>query len=86
MKAKTKANQSNLNKAIAWLVKYNAFNAKRDVIYDNLECEEYESKELRRINKKCEDSFDKYECYCDELPAYEVARIEKTELFKQGSY
>jgi hypothetical protein len=81
MKAKNKANQGNLNKAISWLKKHNAFNDQRNVIYDNLECDECDSKEWRRINKKCEDSFEKYECYCDELPAYEVARIEKSELY-----
>ena len=32
MKAKTKANQSNLNKAVSWIVKYNAFNNQRDVV------------------------------------------------------
>lgn len=81
MKAKTKANQSNLNKAVSWLAKYNAFNSQRDIISGNLECEEYDSKEWRRINKKCEDSFDKYEGYCYYLPNYEVTRIEKSELY-----
>jgi hypothetical protein len=40
-----------------------------------------ESKEWRRINKKCEDSFQRYAEYCDELPIYEVTRIEKSELY-----
>ena len=81
MKAKIKANQSNLNKAISWLAKHNAFNIQRDIIENNLECDEWDSKEWRRINKKCEDSFEKYEEYCDELPKYEVAKIEKSELY-----
>ena len=78
MKAKTKANQSNLNKAVSWIIKYNAFNNQRDVVEG-----EYgeDCKEWRRINKKCEDSFQRYEEYCDELPKYEVTRIEKSELY-----
>ena len=81
MKAKIKANQSNLNKAVNWLAKYNSFNNERDLIEGNLEVETYDSKEWRRINKKCEDSFEKYEEYCDELPKYEVVKIEKSELY-----
>tara|TARA_R110000765_G_scaffold354305_2_gene444410 strand:+ start:105 stop:350 length:246 start_codon:yes stop_codon:yes gene_type:complete len=81
MKAKTKANQSNLNKAVSWIVKHNAFNIQRDLIEDGLEVYPDESKEWRRINKKCEDSFQRYAEYCDELPIYEVTRIEKSELY-----
>ena len=81
MKAKIKANQSNLDKAISWLTKHNAFNIQRDIIENNLECDECDSKEWKRINKKCEDSFEKYEEYCDELPKYEVAKIEKSDLY-----
>jgi|TARA_B110000046_G_C12776334_1_gene307062 hypothetical protein len=81
MKAKTKANQSNLNKAVSWITKYNAFNIQRDLIEDGLGGNFDESKEWRRINKKCEDSFQRYEEYCDELPKYEVTRIEKSELY-----
>ena len=56
----TPKNQSMVNKAVNWLIKYNEFNAQRDFISDNLECEEYESKEWKSINRKCENSFDKY--------------------------
>ena len=74
-------NQAMVNKAVNWLIKHNAFNNSRDIISDNLECEEDESKEWRQINKKCEDSFDKYQEYCEELPRYEVNNIEKSELY-----
>jgi hypothetical protein len=78
MKAKTKANQSNLNKAISWLSKYNAFNIQRDLVEDE---QGDDTTAWRRINKKCEDSFDKYLDYCYYLPKYEVTRIEKSELY-----
>ncbi len=76
-------NQSAVNKAVNWLVKYNTFNTSRDFISDNLDeyCEEEDSKEWRKVNKKCEDSFDKYQEYCEELPQYEVKNIEKSELY-----
>jgi len=79
-------NQSLVNKAVNWLIKYNSFNNQRDVISDNLEelnayCEEEDSKWWRIMNKKCEDSFDKYQEYCEELPQYEVKNIEKSELY-----
>ena len=76
-------NQSLVNKAVNWLVKYNTFNNERDVISDNLEeyCEAEDSKEWRKVNKKCEDSFDKYQECCEDLPQYEVKNIEKSELY-----
>jgi len=76
-------NQSLVNKAVNWLVKHNTFNNERDVISDNLEeyCEEEDSKWWRIMNKKCEDSFDKYQECCEDLPQYEVKNIEKSELY-----
>jgi hypothetical protein len=78
MIAKVKKNQVNLNRAIKWLEKYNAFNILRDEIEGQ---QENETSEWRRINKKCEDSFDKYQDYCNELPAYQVKLIENSELY-----
>tara|TARA_R110000782_G_scaffold77096_2_gene153128 strand:+ start:250 stop:573 length:324 start_codon:yes stop_codon:yes gene_type:complete len=77
----TPKNQSMVNKAVNWLIKYNEFNTQRDFISDNLECEEYESKEWKSINRKCENSFDKYLDYMSELPKREQAQIEKSELY-----
>ena len=76
-------NQSLVNKAVNYLIWYNTFNNQRDVISDNLEeyCEEEDSKWWRIMNKKCEDSFDKYQECCEELPQYEVKNIEKSELY-----
>ena len=81
MKAKTKANQNNLNKAISWLAKYNAFNDQRDLVENEQEHAGDDTTAWRRINKKCEDSYERYSEYCDELPTYEVTRIEKSELY-----
>jgi len=78
MIAKIKKNQANLNKAIQWLTKYNAFNEQRDIIESE---QESETTAWRRVNKKCEDSFDRYLDYCDELPRYEVKLIEESELY-----
>jgi len=77
----TPKNQSMVNKAVNWLIKYNEFNTQRDFISDNLECYEYESKEWKAINIKCENAFDKYLDYMSELPKREQAQIEKSELY-----
>lgn len=76
-------NQSLVNKAVNYLIWYNTFNNQRDVISDNLEeyCEEEDSKWWRIMNKKCEDSFDKYQECCEDLPQYEVKNIEQSELY-----
>jgi hypothetical protein len=81
IKSITPKNQTLVNKAVKWLVKHNEYNTKRDLISDNLDCEEYDSKEWRQINRKCETSFDKYLEYIDELPKREVKNIEKSELY-----
>lgn len=77
----TKKNQSMVNKAVNWLIKYNEFNTQRDFISDNLECEEDEYKEWKSINRKCENSFDKYLDYMSELPKREQTQIYKSELY-----
>lgn len=62
-------NQSKLNKCIRALLAYNKANDERDAL-DN------EGKRLNSIERKCENLFDKYLTYADELPKYEVKRIE----------
>ena len=74
-------NKSLVSKAYKYLIKYNAYNDERDIIECNLECYPDESTQWRRINKKCEDSFAKYEDILSELPQYEVKVIEKSELY-----
>jgi len=75
--------QSTLNKAVQWLYKHNAFNDQRDAIENELE-HSYMGEQntaWRRINKKCEDSFEKYQEYCCDLPVRQVKLIEKSELY-----
>lgn len=74
-------NKSLVNRAYTWLIKHNTYNNERDIIENNLECYPDDSVQWRRINKKCEDSFDKFECILEELPKYEVKAIEKSELY-----
>lgn len=62
-------NQSKLNKCIRALLAYNKANDERDAL-DN------EGKKVNAIERKCENLFDKYLNYADELPQYEVKRIE----------
>jgi len=81
IKSITPKNQTLVNKAVNWLVKHNEYNTQRDFISDSLECEEWESKEWRQINKKCENSFDKYLEYLNELPRREQQQIEKSKLY-----
>lgn len=81
IKSITPKNQTLVNKAVNWLIKHNEYNSQRDLISDNLECEEYESKEWKSINRKCENSFDKYLYYMSELPKREQQKIEKSELY-----
>ncbi len=70
-------NQSKVNKAIQWMQKYEDANTKRDMICDNLECDEEDSKEYRAINRRCEQAFDKYLEAMEELPKGQQKAIEK---------
>ena len=67
--------QSMVNKATKWLIKYNALNDIRDSQEDEL------SKEWRQANKKCEDAWDKFCEWLDELPKREQENITKSELY-----
>lgn len=73
--------QVTFKRAINWLIKYNKYSDQRDHISGHLECEEYESKEWRAINRKCESSYDKFETYMDELPKREQKVILKSNLY-----
>jgi hypothetical protein len=79
MKAKNPKNNKNFNKAVQWLTKHNILNDQRTLLEDTSEAEYVEDTTAwKRINKKCEDSFDKYMDYCYELPKTDVKTIEKT--------
>jgi hypothetical protein len=70
--AKTKKNQSNLNKAIEWGLKHNAANDMRNRADDNGDLKAYKA-----ANKLCENTFEKYLDYLSELPKSEQKRVEK---------
>lgn len=74
--AKIKKNQSALNKAIQWLEKYNIANDRRDDadVDGNI-------KIYNKYDRVCEKAFDKYLDWCNELPKYEISRIEKSEIY-----
>ena len=66
------------NKAVNWLIKHNEFDRQRNEIDGEFGDD---SNQYERINRKCESSFDKYLDACDELPKYEVKRIENSDLY-----
>ena len=78
MEAKKSTNNKAFNLAIKALIKYNQLDVQRNEIDGEFG---YDSKQYERIERKCQDAFDKYECWCEELPAYEVKRIENSELY-----
>jgi flagellar motility protein MotE (MotC chaperone) len=69
--AKNVKNQSKVNKCVRALVSYNKANDERNVLEND-----GEEKGLNAINRKCENLFDKYLTAADELPKYELKRIE----------
>ena len=76
MKAKTSKNQSLLNKVVKSLTKYNDLNNQRDIA-DN----DGDDKMVSKLNRMCENSWDKYSKFFQELPKYEQKNIEKSDLY-----
>lgn len=76
LQAKNKKHQTNFKKAINWLIKYNSFNDIRNIAEGD-----GNEKEYNRVNKKCENSYDKFLDYMEELPKYEQNKIYKSELY-----
>jgi len=77
-KAINKKNQPLVNKAVRLLIQYNELNDKRDVIENN---EGDDTTTFRRIDRKCELVFDKYQDACLDLPIRETKAIEKSNLY-----
>ena len=67
---------TNVNKSIAWNTKYDILSSERDVIEGKYEYPE-ETTEWKRINRKCEDAYDKYTTYMEQLPKYLQKLVEK---------
>ena len=76
LQAKNKKHQGKFNKALSWLIKYNSFNDLRNIAEGD-----GNEKEYNRFDKKCENSYDKFLDYMEELPKYEQNKIYKSELY-----
>lgn len=82
MEALNKKHQTNVNRAVNWLRKYNATNILRDEAEGNSEhADAYDDKEYRKIDRLCQKQFDSFLEYMDELPKREQDRIYKSELY-----
>lgn len=71
-----KTHQAKVNRACAWLSKYNALNDLRDIA-DN----DGDDKAYRKLDRQCANAFDRYLDIVDELPSREKDNIEKSELY-----
>lgn len=75
MNAINSRHQGRVNKAIKFLIRYNALNERRNVADGN------DDKAYRKLDKQCELVFDKYQDVISELPKREVEQIEKSDLY-----
>lgn len=65
-------NQRLVNKASKLLAKYNDLNDLRNIADGN-----GDEKAYNKLDRQCENVFDKYLWACDELPKREISNIEK---------
>jgi hypothetical protein len=70
--AKVKKNQTTLNRCVKALTRHNHLSDLR-----NLADDRDDFKTLKKLDRMCQSSFDKYLDYLYELPKYEQVRIEK---------
>ena len=68
--------QSLVNRAVNWLTKYNELDNQRNVADSNGDDRLY-----AKLDKKCQNAFDKYLECAEELPSREQSQIEKSELY-----
>jgi len=81
MIAINKKHQSNVNKALSWINKYDDYNDQRDEIENAQENSWSYTTEWNRINKKCETAYDKYLDYCSLLPKQEIKGVDKASRY-----
>jgi hypothetical protein len=72
IQAINKKHQAKVNRAAAWIIKYNNFNNLRNEADGN-----GDEKTYNKLNKKCELTFDNYLQIADELPGREKNQLEK---------
>jgi hypothetical protein len=78
VRAINQKHQSQTNKAMRWLLKYNDFNDARD-IEENTNGDE--TKLYKKLDSACIKAFDRFEDYLSELPKREIKNIENSELY-----
>ena len=76
MKAINPKHQTIVNRCVTWLEKYNEYNTQRDIADGN-----GDEKLYNKWDRKCENAFDKYLDYADELPQRERQQIEQSDLY-----
>ena len=76
MIAINKLHQGKVNKAVAWLEKYNALNTLRDIADGD-----GNDKEFRKLDRKCEAAYDRFLDYMDEMPNREQRAIYSSKLY-----
>ena len=76
MKAINPKHQAIVNKCVNWLKKYDEYNRQRDIADGN-----GDEKLYNKWDRKCENAYDKYLDYADELPKRERQQIENSELY-----
>jgi hypothetical protein len=76
--AKNKKNQTQFNKCVRALERYNELNDMRNKVEDTGDEFNYQ---LRRLNRMCENQFDKFQAYLEELPKYEQKKITNSNIY-----
>jgi hypothetical protein len=74
--ALNKKHQVRVTRAVNWLIKHNSANLMRDIADNN-----DDEKMLKKYDRLCQTTWDKYEDNTSELPKREVAQIENSELY-----
>lgn len=68
-----KNHQSTINKCLRANARYERLNDLRNIAEDN-----DDEKSVRKLNRQCEDAFDRYLTYLQELPKYIQNQITKS--------
>lgn len=69
-------NQGKVNRVLNWLIKHNDFNNQRDIADGD-----GNEKLYNKLNTKCENTYDKFLEYLEELPKYEQNQILKSKFY-----
>ena len=82
MNTVNKKNQSQVNKTVKALISYNEANRTRERFDNDYDTSEKSNeRQFERLNKICENKWDKYSTYLNELPKYLQKQIENSDLY-----